>query len=339
MKILLFELSREHPTLPLSEAKASMDADGFVYDVVEEDEGILLVKVENLNNKKVRILSGRLALSFFLDELIFSTSPSLDSLMDNAFSNVTPIEGSFRVRCENHQKNKTIKSIEIEKRLGNLYSQFGMVDINNPNTEIRVVMSDKRWYVGKKIVEINRSDFENRKVQYRPFFSPVSLHPRLARAIVNLSSVKQGETLLDPFCGTGGILIEAGLIGINIIGSDIKREMVEGSKKNLETYRIRNYKLYNCDVGDIESYVGDVQAVVTDFPYGRASTTNREQLNGLYTRAFKSIDSVLESGRKAVVTLPNLKYVELGKHFLELKELHTYRVHRSLTRYIAVFSS
>ena len=38
--------------------------------------------------------------------------------------------------------------------------------------------------------------------------------------------MKQGQTLLDPFCGFGTILHEAGLQGIKIIGNDIEKEMI-----------------------------------------------------------------------------------------------------------------
>ena len=79
-----------------------------------------------------------------------------------------------------------------------------------------------------KKTEIDRTCFEERKVQHRPFFSPISLHPKLARVLVNISAIKRDETLLDPFCGTGGILIEAGLIGAKVIGSDIEEKMIEG---------------------------------------------------------------------------------------------------------------
>ena len=59
--------------------------------------------------------------------------------------------------------------------------------------------------------------------------------------------VKKNETLLDPFCGTGGILIEAGILGINIIGSDIDKKLVYGCKENLNFYNINNSARFLCD--------------------------------------------------------------------------------------------
>ena len=52
--------------------------------------------------------------------------------------------------------------------------------------------------------------FSNRSVWIR----------RLARAMVNLAIPEQGK-LLDPFCGTGGLIIEGILCDIDSYGSDL----------------------------------------------------------------------------------------------------------------------
>jgi len=57
--------------------------------------------------------------------------------------------------------------------------------------------------------------------------------PRLARALVNISLIRPGEKLLDPFSGTGGIVLEASLVGAYGIGSDIDPFMADGSRKNV----------------------------------------------------------------------------------------------------------
>jgi len=45
--------------------------------------------------------------------------------------------------------------------------------------------------------------------------------PWLARSCVNLLGVKEGETILDPYCGSGTFIADAPLMGINAIGVDI----------------------------------------------------------------------------------------------------------------------
>jgi DNA modification methylase len=46
-------------------------------------------------------------------------------------------------------------------------------------------------------------------------------HPQLVKGLLNILSVKPGETVLDPMCGSGTLNVEASLLGINSIGLDI----------------------------------------------------------------------------------------------------------------------
>ena len=57
--------------------------------------------------------------------------------------------------------------------------------------------------------------------------------PRMARTLVNLSLAGSGSILLDPFCGTGGILIEAEMLGVHAVGSDFDPMMIQGCKENV----------------------------------------------------------------------------------------------------------
>ena len=274
-------------------------------------------------------------MTFYLDEFLFSCSHSTEEIKKNAEENAVEEKGSIAIRCKNRSSN--VDSRPIIKSLAEIYSQDRPVTLENPDIEIRGLITNSNLYVGAKITEINRRQFEKRKVQHRPFFSPISLHPKLARALVNLSAIQQGETFLDPFCGTGGLLIEAGLIGAKVIGSDIEDKMTKGCKKTLDFYKIKNYDLYCSDIGSIGQYVASVDAVVTDLPYGRATTTKGEEIKQLYERAFENVSSVLKENGRAVFGLSNRNVMPIGEDYFSLIELHEFRAHRSLTRYFAVF--
>lgn len=45
-------------------------------------------------------------------------------------------------------------------------------------------------------------------------------HPQMIKALINIIKVKKGDTILDPMMGSGTVLIEAKLMGINSIGID-----------------------------------------------------------------------------------------------------------------------
>jgi hypothetical protein len=46
-------------------------------------------------------------------------------------------------------------------------------------------------------------------------------HPQLIKALLNIMNIKEGETILDPMCGSGTTNIEASLLGINSYAIDL----------------------------------------------------------------------------------------------------------------------
>ena len=330
----LFELSKDHYSLPISEVISVLNAENIYYDIIESNLDIILIGT-NLENNLLNRISKRLSYTFFVDEFLFSCSTDFDEIKDNAKKMPIKRSGSIAVRCKN--RSKKVDSQKVIRLLAEVYTKDRQVNLNNPDIEIRVLITNKKVYVGTKKFEIDKSDFEKRKVQFRPFFSPISLHPKLAKALVNLSEVSRDGILLDPFCGTGGILLEAGIIGVNVIGSDIENKMIDGCKKTLDHYNIKNYDLYCSDIGKIDQFVKNVDSVVTDLPYGKSTTTKGEDMDQLYQRTFQMINKVLKKGSKAVIGLPNKQSIYQGQKYLTLLETHEIKVHRSLTRYFSVF--
>ena len=64
------------------------------------------------------------------------------------------------------------------------------------------------------------------------------LPPKLAQTMINLArgacQLTRPTNLLDPFCGTGVILQEAGLMGLTTYGSDNNPRMIEYTQTNLD---------------------------------------------------------------------------------------------------------
>lgn len=333
---ILFEVSKEHPSIPTSEAISCLKAEGISYQKKFSDNDVFIVSADKYNEKIKRIVS-RLSYTFFVDELLFSCSTSLNDIKKCSQEISFNKTGSIAIFHKN--RSSVVNSKPILKIIGDIFTKDRIVNLNNPDYYIRVLITDKKIYVGSMIGEVNRSEFEKRKVQNRPFFSPISLHPKLARALVNFSQIKKNEVLLDPFCGTGGILIEAGLIGAKVIGCDIEKKMIDGCKKTLEYYNISNQILINSDIGDLHNFITKFDAVVTDLPYGKSTTTKGENIDNLYNRAFEKIAQLLKKNSMAVIVSPNENLYIIGRKYFTINEKHEVRVHRSLTRHIAVFQN
>jgi len=330
----LFELSKEHPTLPADEILSCLSGENINYQILISKEDILLIE-SNSDIETINHLTNRLSFTFFIDEFMFSSGNSVKDVKETASKNPLNKTGSIAIKYKNRSNN--INSQPIVKTLAEVYTKNRKVILENPDIEIRGLITDSKLYVGLKISEIDRSQFEDRKVQHRPFFSPISLHPKVARALVNLTSIKRNQVLLDPFCGTGGILLEAGLMGIRIIGSDVEEKMIEGCKKTLDYYKIKNTLLYCSDIGEIQNYIDNVDAIATDLPYGKSTTTKGEKMDQLYERAFESMSNVLKKDGKAVIGLSNRDLIHLGKKYFKLEEQYDFKIHRSLTRHFVVF--
>jgi hypothetical protein len=63
-------------------------------------------------------------------------------------------------------------------------------------------------------------------------------HPQMTKALLNIMGLKPGETVLDPMMGSGTVLIEARLMGINSIGVDASPFCVFMTKTKVDAITI-----------------------------------------------------------------------------------------------------
>jgi tRNA (guanine10-N2)-dimethyltransferase len=203
------------------------------------------------------------------------------------------------------------------------------VSFDNPKTEIDFIFEKDKVFCGLRIYE-NNEKFDARKAHKRPGFSPISLHPKLARALVNMTGIKKGETLLDPFCGTGGILLEAGLMKIKCTGSDIAEDMLEKAKINMNSFKIKNYKLMKADARKIKL---KCNAIATDPPYGKASSLRKQGMSKLYTDFLSNAYKILKKKSRVAIIFPNR--LSIKSKFKILRKIDV-PIHKSLTRTINI---
>lgn len=323
---MLIELSGEHPTLPRAEALATMEAERVEIRTAAWDAKVLRLDAVGPVERAVR----RLGLAHLVcEELARGDFEDL-----RAFARDTDLAGrTFRVRASGFGADVDVQA--LEGALGADFGRTGRVDLTAPRVDFRLLVGEE-FVLGRVMHRVERSALERRKVARRPFSLPISLHPKYARALVNLARVPTAGRILDPFCGTGGILLEAHRIGVCGIGGDLRRPMVLGARRSLRALDA-SADLFLADAGRGPWRTGRLDGIATDPPYGRAASTRGESTERLYERFFGAAAAILPPGRFAAVVLPSERAVEIGGRHMELVESHSLRVHRSLTRTFCAF--
>lgn len=314
-----------------------------------------LLSGENIDLAKEEVLALSKAKSFYLDErFLVANCKKFDfsklaftqkvyNLIDkvNSIQEINKINfqkyyrEDFRVRLYKLPNNLDLDLGYDEPYFGSLiWSKLKKpkVDIENAKTKFDFVFTKNNIYICLELREIKRGSIRERDAKFRPGFHPSTMNGLFARALVNLSGIKKNQKLLDPFCGVGAILIEAGLMNCNVIGYDLDNDMVIKCKQNLKFYKIKNFRVDKCDALKIKGV--KVDAVVTDPPYGRRSSLHGNDINYLYNESIKKSFNMLKEGGVLVIVMPsNLEVIY--KNFKLITQLY-HRVHKGLTRKILV---
>ncbi len=229
--------------------------------------------------------------------------------------------------------------MRLERKLGKLILQNTTdtrVNLKTPDKTFFGILTNHKLVFGLRLAEIQPKPFVERRPRKKPFFHPSAMNAKLARCMVNLAHARSGETVLDPFCGTGTTIIEAAMIGCRAIGVDVQRRMAKGTQKNLEKFSLKAEGIVVADACKLP--LTKIDAVVTDPPYGKSATTLKFSTRMLVVNVLSSVKPLLEKGQRICIASPKtLQVANLGttlgfKHL----ESHFAYVHRTLTREIAV---
>lgn len=229
---------------------------------------------------------------------------------------------TFVCRIINLSSNK-FNTQELESSMGDMISKFSKakVKFDNPDIIVYLIFTDKENFFGFS----KKKEYEKRPKKMKNH--PNELDWRLARTMLNLIGLKKGQTVCDPFCGTGTTLLEAESMGIHGIGIDFNKEMCDISRENLRVNGFESRVLQD-DFQKLSEISEDFDGIVTDLPYGRNSKTTKKPSDTL--REFFSI--IPKKKRFAIMFKKELA------DDLKLKGLKKYEIyrHKSLTRTILI---
>jgi tRNA (guanine10-N2)-dimethyltransferase len=329
MKTYAFELSGEHDTLPRCEALALVEAFSTSFSEVEFLEQCLIVEAEGLD---IETLGRRLAMTHRIIEVLAVALADLESLAEAA--RLLPLPPKRYLIRARRIRDSSPPADVVEHEVGRVLFQRGYrADLSHPQMLVRAIITSGKIVLGLEAARTDRSSFEGRRPHLKPFFHPGVLMPRMARALVNLTQVRFGEVLLDPFAGTCGILIEACLIGVKGLGIEVQPRLVKGALCNLECL---DCSLLLGDAKRLPLHSSSIDAAVLDTPYGRSAKIMAKSKELLLRESLGELFRVIRPGRRMAIVADRSIEALIEEAGFAVIQKHTDRVHKSLTRQIFI---
>lgn len=255
-----------HPAIARAEANA-MFSDS---ELRRTDSRRLLIAKGESDWKNAEIMSG---CECVLVNGGMSKWTSLEDLLQQIKSEKVD---DMAIECWRHEGKLPVASRDVERQVGGLFHDKGSTfNLENPKHRFGIVLDNSAgnvawgWMVGQGP---GKHGWSAMRANKRPFFRPVSLEPRLARAAVNIAAGVNEGYVVDPMCGTGGILIESALTGRPTLGIDFDPIMVEGTQENIDWAQV-DAEVKRGDATRFE-LPNNLAAVVVDPPYGRNSPSD-----------------------------------------------------------------
>lgn len=341
---LFFILSGEHSSLPSAEVRAILESAHINYAHTEESYRLLTMdaSVEGL----LRVSERSLMYDSCGVELARTNADEQEirGLVKNLpLNQVASNASSFAVRSTRlGGVKKSIRSTDLERDIGSYVKECLpqlSVRLRDPDITFVGVLFEESFLFGVSGYLKASGLISPRRPRKRPVFHPSTMPPKIARCMVNLSRVRSGGTFLDPFCGVGGVLIEGAVVGCDVLGIDPDRRMLRGARRNLRYFNLEPAGLLCSDARHLP--IREVDAIATDPPYGRGSSTRGEKVANLVRDFLSGVGDSLKKGSHICISAP----IEVGVESyasevgLVVRERHLVRVHRSLTRQFVVLQN
>ncbi|MDI3475232.1 MAG: tRNA (guanine6-N2)-methyltransferase, partial [Thermococcaceae archaeon] len=206
------------------------------------------------------------------------------------------VSESFAVRSFRKGGHR-ITSIDIAKTVGEAIferlSRFGSpkVNLDHPTVIFRAELVGEVFFLGIDTT----GDSSLHKRPWRVYDHPAHLKASIANALIELAE-PDGGPFIDPFCGSGTILIELALRGYEgrIIGLEKYRKHIRGAKMNaLSAGVLDRIEFIQGDATKLSQYVESVDFAVSNLPYG-LKIGRKSMIPELYMKFFAELSKVLE---------------------------------------------
>lgn len=192
----------------------------FRWDDIEVtlDSGVAFIEVEKYEDA----IEICYMLQTSYKVILILTKGSLDEIQIGSAQEW--VDTTFAVRSHTDEQS------EIERKFGNLID--GKVDLKNPKTTFYSYLIDNNYIFG-----VDLTGFDTAKRSYKLFEHKDGMRGTTAAAMLMLAQYDNDSILLDPFCGSGVITIEAAHLARNrSINYYNKDKFAFNHLKNFEKY-------------------------------------------------------------------------------------------------------
>ncbi|MFA5060855.1 MAG: DNA methyltransferase [Candidatus Pacearchaeota archaeon] len=315
----IFILGR-NPTLSREEIFAFLKSRNQEFKEILFRDNYLILELSSL--LKIQGLGGTIRAG----EVVFAgNTPNFKNFLkinevipSDKFSYTIFGDGNSEILKEKFKQER--KKAVLKQGRKNLRIQEGdPIKISGSEYNLFLYNHNENIFFGELNEEYDYTELKKRDME-KPFRrEELAISPRLAKILINLSGAKEGEILLDPFCGVGAILLEGLSKNMNVIGIDKDRGAIENALKNVEwlskNYLIkRKYTLLNQDSGKINNL--NFNAVATETPLGellKKKPSNEEAKKAIETferriiPVLKRISQIKKKEVKIAVTFPIIR--------------------------------
>jgi tRNA (guanine10-N2)-methyltransferase len=171
-----------------------------------------------------------------------------------------------------------IRETELDATGNPLFPRHGLEKVLIPENDARPPLA---VYFGRILNHRNlkgRGGIDQYSLNKRSYLGPTSMDAELSFIMTNLGQVEKGSFCMDPFVGTGSILLSCALRGAYCMGTDIDLRVLRGKSRkenvqsNFEQYGLPRPELIRSDNAiyhrHYRSHLPLYDTIICDPPYG-----------------------------------------------------------------------
>ena len=226
------------------------------------------------------------------------------NLISPFLSKLLTYRNFLAVRAE--EANCSISSQEIASKIGEAWD---LISLDDPDLVIQAICDNNIVYIG---IDLTGFRTLHRRF-YRKYIHPSMLNPIIANAMLDLVEVKSGDSILDPMCGSGTILIECKLRfpDTKCRGFDINPQHVHGALLNARAAGV-DVEIEAMDICSLKNFLEPrtIDAIITNPPYGIRERAVGKSLENVYECLFKISQTLLKNKGKLCLITPRKQLIK-----------------------------